>query len=217
MWSFYALGLVIRYARFFGSRGICSRVFHLIITDPRLCGIYIAAVHKAPAVSPCWLFPLWPCSLQQRDTWLGGCRFGRAHPCLSEIGVILLLFTLGIEFSASEIKNLKRPALIGGSIQVSLSALVATLAAYYWGLDLNQAIVAGFAFALSSTAVSMKCFQDMGAPDSPPGRVALGIALFQDLAVIFFIVLLPVLLDEDEGGAGALVFALARPLFSASR
>ena len=47
----------------------------------------------------------------------------------------------------------------------------------------------------------MKCFQDMGAPDSPPGRVALGIALFQDLAVIFFIVLLPVLLDEDEGCA----------------
>ena len=124
--------------------------------------------------------------------------------------MILLLFTLGIEFSASEIKNLKRPALIGGSIQVSLSALVATLAAYYWGLDLNQAIVAGFAFALSSTAVSMKCFQDMGAPDSPPGRVALGIALFQDLAVIFFIVLLPVLLDEDEGGAGALIFALSK-------
>ena len=139
-----------------------------------------------------------------------GADSGELIHALSEIGVILLLFTLGIEFSASEIKNLKRPALIGGSIQVSLSALVATLAAYYWGLDPNQAIVAGFAFALSSTAVSMKCFQDMGAPDSPPGRVALGIALFQDLAVIFFIVLLPVLLDEDEGGAGALVFALGK-------
>ena len=142
-------------------------------------------------------------------SWAGA-DSGELIHALSEIGVILLLFTLGIEFSASEIKNLKRPALIGGSIQVSLSALVATLAAYYWGLDLNQAIVAGFAFALSSTAVSMKCFQDMGAPDSPPGRVALGIALFQDLAVIFFIVLLPVLLDEDEGSAGALVFALSK-------
>jgi len=142
-------------------------------------------------------------------SWAGA-DSGELIHALSEIGVILLLFTLGIEFSASELKNLKRPALIGGSIQVSLSAAVATLAAYYWGLDLNQAIVAGFAFALSSTAVSMKCFQDMGAPDSPPGRVALGIALFQDLAVIFFIVLLPVLLEEGEGSSSALIFALAK-------
>ncbi len=139
-----------------------------------------------------------------------GADSGELIHALSEIGVILLLFTLGIEFSASELKNLKRPALLGGSIQVVLSALIATLAAYYWGLNLNHAIVAGFAFALSSTAVSMKSFQDMGAPDSPPGRVALGIALFQDLAVIFFIVLLPVLLGEGESSTSALVFALGK-------
>lgn len=139
-----------------------------------------------------------------------GADSGELIHALSEIGVILLLFTLGIEFSASELKNLKRPALLGGSVQVTLSALIATVAAYYWGLNLNHAIVAGFAFALSSTAVSMKCFQDMGAPDSPPGRVALGIALFQDLAVIFFIVLLPVLLGEGENSAGALFFALGK-------
>lgn len=139
-----------------------------------------------------------------------GADSGELIHALSEIGVILLLFTLGIEFSVNELKTLKRPALIGGSIQVSLSALVATVAAYCWGLNLEHAIVAGFAFALSSTAVSMKCFQDMGAPDSPPGRVALGIALFQDLAVIFFMVLLPVLLDDGNEGSGALIFALAK-------
>jgi len=139
-----------------------------------------------------------------------GADSGELIHALSEIGVILLLFTLGIEFSVNELKTLKRPALIGGSIQVSLSALVATIAAYYWGLELKHAIVAGFAFALSSTAVSIKCFQDMGAPDSPPGRVALGIALFQDLAVIFFMVLLPVLLDDGNGDSGALVFALTK-------
>lgn len=141
--------------------------------------------------------------------WAGADSSELIH-ALSEIGVILLLFTLGIEFSASELKNLRRPALLGGTIQVSLSALIATLAACYWGLELNHAIVAGFAFALSSTAVSMKCFQDMGAPDSPPGRVALGIALFQDLAVIFFIVLLPVLLDKGGASAGALLLALVK-------
>ena len=142
-------------------------------------------------------------------SWAGA-DSGELIHALSEIGVILLLFTLGIEFSVSELKTLKRPALIGGSIQVTLSAVFASVVAYYYGFNIEHAIVAGFAFSLSSTAVSMKCFQDMGAPDSPPGRVALGIALFQDLAVIFFMVLLPVLLDKYNGSSWTLVFALGK-------
>lgn len=142
-------------------------------------------------------------------SWAGA-DSGELIHALSEIGVILLLFTLGIEFSFGELKALRRPALLGGSIQVILSALLATLAAYFWGLTLAQATVAGFAFALSSTAVSMKCFQDMGAPDSPSGRVTLGIVLFQDLAVIVFMVMLPVLLAEGDSGPGPLLFALGK-------
>lgn len=141
--------------------------------------------------------------------WAGADSSEMIH-ALSEIGVILLLFTLGIEFSISELRALRRPALLGGGIQVGLSALLATTASYLWGLDLNHAVVTGFAFALSSTAVSMKSFQDMGKPDSPQGRVALGIALFQDLAVIFFMVLLPVLLKTNGGGASSLLFAVIK-------
>ena len=115
---------------------------------------------------------------------------------LSELGVILLLFTLGIEFSVDELKLLKRPAFLGGGIQMTLCTVAGTGVAAALGVPLNHAVAIGFAVALSSTAVSLKTFQDMGQPDSPQGRMALGIALFQDLAVILFMVLLPALLGD---------------------
>lgn len=119
-------------------------------------------------------------------------------PALSELGVVLLLFTLGIEFSVNELKLLKRPAFLGGGIQMALCTAAGAMAVAALGVPLNHAVAIGFALALSSTAVSLKTFQDMGQPDSPQGRVALGIALFQDLAVILFMVLLPALLGDSE-------------------
>ncbi|NIP97856.1 MAG: potassium transporter, partial [Akkermansiaceae bacterium] len=68
------------------------------------------------------------------------------------------------------------------------------------GLGAPAALAVGVAVALSSTAVSIKAFQDLGMADSPGARVALGVAIFQDLLVIFFMIILPALLGAGEGG-----------------
>lgn len=128
---------------------------------------------------------------------------------LSEIGVVLLLFTLGIEFSLGELKSLRRPALLGGGVQVGLTVLVTLGIAMLLGLSFKHALIVGFAVSLSSTAVSLKTFQDMGLPDSPQGRTALGIAIFQDLAAILFMVLLPAL-GGGEGEGGGLMMAMVK-------
>ncbi|MDB6120689.1 MAG: sodium/hydrogen exchanger [Verrucomicrobiaceae bacterium] len=118
---------------------------------------------------------------------------------LADTGVVLLMFTLGIEFSFSELKHLRRAALLGGSVQVGLTALIIGLLAWGMGLSGAHASVLAVAVALSSTAVSMKTFQDLGINASPAARTSLGIAIFQDLLVIGFMLLLPVITGSGGG------------------
>ncbi len=122
---------------------------------------------------------------------------------LAELGIILLLFTLGLEFSLEEMKHLRRVAMNGGGWQVVLVALVAGGVSMAFGLGLPAALAVGVAVALSSTAVSIKAFQDLGMADSPGARVALGVAIFQDLLVILFMIVLPPLLGQGEGSMAA--------------
>ncbi len=118
---------------------------------------------------------------------------------LAELGIILLLFTLGLEFSLAEMKHLRRVALVGGGWQVAVVTVAAGGVSLAFGLGAPAALAVGIAVALSSTAVSIKAFQDLGLADSPGARVALGVAIFQDLLVIFFMIVLPPLLGEEEG------------------
>ncbi len=143
--------------------------------------------------------------------WAGADSSTMIH-ALSELGVILLLFTLGIEFSVDELKQLRRPAFLGGGIQMSLCTIAGAGVAVAMEVPLNHAVAIGFAMALSSTAVSIKTFQDMGQPESPQGRAALGIALFQDLAVILFMVLLPAILGDSKNPMLSLGLAMVKGL-----
>jgi monovalent cation:H+ antiporter-2, CPA2 family len=130
---------------------------------------------------------------------------------LGELGVILLMFTLGLEFSLGELRHLWRVALIGGGVQVALTASIATACARFCGIPWAEAIVLSVAVALSSTAVAMKSFQDLGQPNNPGARVALGVALFQDILVILFILLLPALYGRNEGSTiGQIAWALTK-------
>lgn len=132
---------------------------------------------------------------------------------LSELGIVLLLFTIGIEFSMSELKALKRPALLGGGVQVLLTIAVAAGLAICFGIPPHTAVIIGFAACLSSTAVSLKCFQDMEIPESPQARVTLGIAIFQDLAAILFMILVPAIAgSSDQAGSIGLLPALGKGL-----
>jgi CPA2 family monovalent cation:H+ antiporter-2 len=130
---------------------------------------------------------------------------------LGELGVILLMFTLGLEFSLGELRHLWRVALIGGGVQVALTASLATACARFCGIAWPDAIVLAVAVALSSTAVAMKSFQEIGQPNNPGARVALGVALFQDILVILFILLLPAIYGQNDGSTvGQIAWALTK-------
>ncbi len=139
---------------------------------------------------------------------LGLLGTGRGDPVISnlaEIGVVLLMFTLGIEFSLGELRHLWRTALIGGGVQVALTAAIAGMAAAAFGFPAADSIVFSIAVALSSTAVAMKSFQDLGQQNNPGARASLGIALFQDLLVILVFLVLPALYQKGGGSLGGQV------------
>jgi len=83
-----------------------------------------------------------------------------AVEALAEIGVVLLLFSIGLEFSLRRILEMKRMVFGGGGLQVTMTALVTTIIAYAAGRTMGQAIFFGFLFALSSTAIVLKSYMD---------------------------------------------------------
>jgi len=125
----------------------------------------------------------------------------QAVATMSEYGVMLLLFVLGMEFSLGELKHLRRYALFGGTLQLVLTVLGAGAATWLcFAFSMPQIVVVAVACALSSTAISVKLFQDMEISASSGARLALGIAIFQDVFVIVFLVFLPALMAA--GGTG---------------
>lgn len=124
---------------------------------------------------------------------------------MSEYGVMMLLFVLGMEFSLGELRHLRRYAFTGGSLQVALTmGAAASATALFFNFSGAQIVVVAVACALSSTAISVKLFQDMEISASSGARLALGIAIFQDLFIIFFLVLLPTLFLPGAGSGGTL-------------
>lgn len=118
---------------------------------------------------------------------------------LAEIGVVLLLFTVGIEFSIERLVRIRSVILVGGGLQVLLTgAVVATAAGILFALSPAQCIFLGMLVALSSTAVVLKLLSEKGELESPQGRIALGILIFQDLCIVPMMVATPFL--AGEGG-----------------
>jgi CPA2 family monovalent cation:H+ antiporter-2 len=112
---------------------------------------------------------------------------------VAEAGVILLLFTIGLEFSYSRIMRLKGLLFKAGTTQLVATAVAVALGTLLLGEKWQSATGLGMAFALSSTAIVLKLLLENGEIDSAHGRIALSILLFQDLCVILFLVVLPLL------------------------
>ncbi|MGW1455591.1 cation:proton antiporter domain-containing protein [Salegentibacter agarivorans] len=142
---------------------------------------------------------------------------------LSEIGIIFLLFVIGIELSIKELISMKNTVLIGGGLQVGGTILFTTIVAYFFGLPLNSAVFLGFLFSLSSTAIVLKLIQERGEITAPHGRVALGILIFQDIIVVPMMLLTPILAGDGGDllttllililkivGVGVVIYLLAR-------
>lgn len=119
---------------------------------------------------------------------------------ISEIGVILLMFAIGIEFSIPRLLSLKREVFLFGTLQVILTILLISFVSQT-ALDssLNTSIFHGFIVALSSTAIVMKLLADRGELNSPHGKICLGILLFQDLCVVPLMLFTQML--AGEGGS----------------
>jgi len=126
---------------------------------------------------------------------------------LAEIGVVLLLFTIGIEFSLQRLLKIKKSVLMGGSIQVLLTFFVAFVIARQLGQPVGNSIFIGFLISLSSTAIVLKLLQERAEVDSPHGRTALGILIFQDIIIVPMILVTP-LLAGATGNAGKSVLVL---------
>lgn len=128
---------------------------------------------------------------------------------VSETGVILLLFSLGIEFSFSELRRIGRIALRGGTVQFVISALFLGSALAALGLDPQTAFLAGALAAMSSTAIALRVFEESEYAGGAAGRLALGIAIFQDLLAVGIILLMPVFAGRGGPAATAVAAGVA--------
>jgi monovalent cation:H+ antiporter-2, CPA2 family len=129
---------------------------------------------------------------------------------LAEVGVVLLLFTIGIEFSLERLLQIRKAVLMGGPLQVLLTFLVALFIARQFGQDLGKAVFIGFLVALSSTAIVLRQIQERAEVDSPHGRTTLGILIFQDIIIVPMILVTPLLVGATGSLGESLLVLLAK-------
>ncbi|NJW53227.1 monovalent cation:proton antiporter-2 (CPA2) family protein [Salinimicrobium oceani] len=129
---------------------------------------------------------------------------------LSEIGVILLMFVIGMELSIKQLALMKRTVIYGGFLQVGLSVLVTGLVFYFLGFSWNEAVFTGFLFSLSSTAIVLKILQDRNEITTPHGRTALGILIFQDLIVVPMMLVTPIMAGSSSNILNEILFLLLK-------
>jgi len=124
---------------------------------------------------------------------------------LAELGVLFLMFTIGLEFSFDKLRGMRQVAIVGGSLQILISISLGALFAWWRGWSAYSGFVLGSVVALSSTAIVLKFLLDRGELDTQYGRIAVAILLFQDLAVAPLMVLVTGL----GGGGGSAAVAVA--------
>jgi len=139
---------------------------------------------------------------------LGLIKDVQAIEVLAEIGVALLLFTIGLEFSLHRMLEMRRLVLLGGGLQVILTTLLVTGIANLLGRPLHEAVFFGFLFTLSSTAIVLKSYIDRAEIDAPHGRAGVGILLFQDLSIVPMMLMIPILSGREGTSAAKIAFTL---------
>ncbi len=129
---------------------------------------------------------------------------------LAEYGVVFLMFSVGLEFSLPQLVSMRRTVLGFGGAQVAACGAIAFALALAAGLDWRAAIVVGGVLTMSSTAIVSKTLAERMQMHTPHGRQIMGVLLFQDLAVIPLLVLLPALALSKGAIAGVIGLALAK-------
>jgi CPA2 family monovalent cation:H+ antiporter-2 len=122
---------------------------------------------------------------------------------LSEIGVMLLMFGVGLHFSVNDLMSVKKIALPGAIVQMAVATLLGIGVSSMWGWSLGAGLVFGLSLSVASTVVLLKALESRGLADSPNGRIAIGWLVVEDLAMVLVLVLLPVLAPSLGGKAAA--------------
>src|SRR5450432_1220930 len=123
---------------------------------------------------------------------------------LAELGVVLMLFVIGLELEPKRLMSMRSTVFGGGTLQLAVSGAVLMAALMAFGLVWQAALAGGLALALSSTAISTQAMTERGELDTPTGRAAFGILLFQDIAAIPLIALVPLLARVETPGGNPL-------------
>ncbi len=142
--------------------------------------------------------------------WVRDVNHDHSVEHLAEVGVFLLLFSIGLEFSLDELARLGRWMVIGGLLQMSLVAGTGAAALWFCGLGLRSAILLGIAGSFSSTVLVFKALAERGQVNSPHGRRGIGILLFQDVAVVPLLLLIPLIAGSQNGESAGLWVYLQR-------
>ena len=129
---------------------------------------------------------------------------------LAQIGVVLLLFTIGLEFSVTRMLGVRREAMLGGGLQLGLTITLVWIFATVMGLDFEVALLLGFAVSLSSSAIVLKLLTDRVEVNSSHGKLSVGILLFQDICVVLMVLVIQGLAGgaSDMGDGGGVSAAL---------
>jgi CPA2 family monovalent cation:H+ antiporter-2 len=129
----------------------------------------------------------------------------------AELGIVFLLFTLGLEFSLPRLMAMRHLVLAVGSLQVGISLLIFTIASMFFGLSFESAFVVGGILALSSTAIVIRQLSETGAMKRKSGQLSVAILLFQDVAVVPLLIVIPMLaIDTDTSMIWALSTAILK-------
>jgi CPA2 family monovalent cation:H+ antiporter-2 len=127
---------------------------------------------------------------------------------MAEIGVILLMFSIGLELSLKELVKIKKILLLGGGLQVTATILITSIIIFAIGLPVKQAIFFGILVSLSSTVIVLKLFSDKDELDTPNGKISLGILIFQDLAIVPLFLIVNLLGSSDQVSFGEVTIQL---------
>ena len=132
---------------------------------------------------------------------------------MAEIGVVMLLFTIGIEFSLNHLLKIRKIVFLGGFLQLLFTVVVTLFIARGYDIDWTGALFIGFLTALSSTAVVLKILQERSELTSNYGRTVLGILIFQDLLLVPLLLITPILGGQASLGGQQLLILLLKVLF----
>lgn len=130
---------------------------------------------------------------------------------LGEVGIILLLFSIGIEFSLDKLSRIRKAIFLGGGLQVGLTAAAVTGILMYFGISWQTGLFTGCLVALSSTAIILGLLSQEDQTDTPSGQLSLAVLIFQDLAIIVMVLMVPLLAGES-GQQSGLLWALGKAL-----